>query len=123
MRKSRLSAPPPSTLFATRAAYQRGSFGLKVRLPARMFDCTEPARCTRTISVAVRTGGVGAAVTGAGAPVQPLNALDASRVAVARSMSPASTSSAPEGRRRLRWNPTTSARVIAFVDAGDADAP
>jgi hypothetical protein len=74
-------------------------------------------------SACVRAGTGGSAARVAGAPVHPAKALVASARACASDRSPATTSSAPCGRRRAVWNATTSARVMAFTVASVALRP
>src|SRR5207237_6546935 len=84
------------------------------RLPATMLACAEPGRCTSRMSAARRVTGAGRAGTGGGAPRQSANALSTRCRTCVSVTSPATTRSAPPGRRRSRAKCVTSSGVTAL---------
>ena len=114
----REAGPPPSTWLATVAAKRIESAGPSARLPTNTLDCTDPGRCTSTISVAVRGGGAANAGAASAVPVHPAKPFVASDFSVGRVMSPATTSSAPCGRRRADRKASRSAREMARTVLG-----
>src|SRR5206468_10941796 len=93
------------------------SIGRNVVFPMTMFDCTEPGRFTRRMSVARLAGAVGVGGVAAAPPRHEPNALAASSRARGSVMSPATTSNEPPGRMRRAANATMSLRVIALYAA------
>jgi hypothetical protein len=111
--------PPPSTVFATsavaRAVASPDGSGNATTTPACPLD---PMSTTVIVLVLADAVDGGVVVSGSAGRAHPPKRRDASWRACAARTSPTRTSTALSGRKRARWNATTSLRPMPASEPG-----